>query len=459
MTRTVLPPILAAGVILAAAPVAPAAATIPAFARRYHTSCSTCHTAAPKLNVLGEAFRLNGYRFPENDLLLRKEESVPLGEDPWKELWPRAIWPGEIPGTVPLAIRLQNDVGLTRLSTGGSQFAFNFPHEVYLLAGASLGDQIAAFLESEWTKEDGLEVVQAKVEFQDPVSGLPERLLNVWVGMQNLYLTTFADRQIDRAGRQSFHWQEFAVSDLPVRGPGGVLLDPSENEFRLEGTQPAMELNGLAVSRFAWAVGVGQGTSEGAEDNNDRKDLYYRVRYKLGGLGLDGSYRASEGPPQGGGGQLRDRSVTLEHFGYLGGEPAAAGITDDHSAFGVVARVLFGPLDVGGGYVWGRNSDPWGFGTGALHWGSVHAKAEYLVYPWLITSLKAEHFTLDRPPASPAGSPLPGDQDRIIPGVIALIRQNVRAVVEADLYLHDERSSALGEPTPAALWVRLDVAF
>ena len=445
--------------MLAAPPSALATTTIPAFARRYRTSCSTCHTAAPKLNVLGEAFRLNGYRFPENELLLRKEEPVPLGEDPWKDLWPRAIWPGEIPGTVPLAIRLQNDLSLTRRPSGGSRFAYDFPHEVYLLAGASLGEQIAAFLETEWSKEDGLEVVQAKAEFQNPVPGLPRRLLNLWVGMQNLYLTTFADRQIDRAGRQSFHWQEFAMRDLPVRGPGGALLPPSENAFRLEGTQPAVELNGVAASRLAWAVGVGQGTSEGAGDNNDRKDLYYRARYKLGGLGLDGSYPKSEGPPQGGSGQLRDRSLTLEHFGYFGGEPAATGITDDHRAFGVVARLLFGPLDLGGGYVWGRNSNPWGLGTGALRWGSLHAKAEYLVYPWLITSLKAEHFTLNRPPASPAGSPLAGDLDRITPGVIALVRQNVRAVVEADLALHDARSQALGEPRPAALWLRLDLAF
>ena len=46
---------------------------IPAFARKYRTGCTTCHTAAPKLNVLGEAFRLNGYRFPENDALLRRD--------------------------------------------------------------------------------------------------------------------------------------------------------------------------------------------------------------------------------------------------------------------------------------------------------------------------------------------------------------------------------------------------
>ena len=92
---------------------------IPAFARMYRTSCSTCHTAAPKLNVLGEAFRLNGYRFPENDKLLRRDSAVVLGGEAWKDLWPRAIWPGEIPGTVPLAFRVANDLVVKRESGQG----------------------------------------------------------------------------------------------------------------------------------------------------------------------------------------------------------------------------------------------------------------------------------------------------------------------------------------------------
>ena len=36
----------------------------PIFARKYETSCQTCHTIFPKLNAFGEAFRLKGYRMP-----------------------------------------------------------------------------------------------------------------------------------------------------------------------------------------------------------------------------------------------------------------------------------------------------------------------------------------------------------------------------------------------------------
>jgi hypothetical protein len=46
-----------------------------------------------------------------------------------------------------------------------------------------------------------------------------------------------------------------------------------------------------------------------------------------------------------------------------------------------------------------------------------------------------------------------------MPGLVALLRQNVRAIAEADLYVRDEpRSGPAGEPAHA-LWLRLDVAF
>ena len=36
------------------------AEAIPAFSRKYATSCATCHVAFPKLNAFGKAFRNNG---------------------------------------------------------------------------------------------------------------------------------------------------------------------------------------------------------------------------------------------------------------------------------------------------------------------------------------------------------------------------------------------------------------
>ena len=53
------------------------AEAIPAWARKYQTSCSTCHAPFPKLNYFGKAFRNNGYRFPGGeDETARKEPAI-----------------------------------------------------------------------------------------------------------------------------------------------------------------------------------------------------------------------------------------------------------------------------------------------------------------------------------------------------------------------------------------------
>ena len=44
----------------------------------------------PKLNSFGEAFRLNGYKIPDADAALVKEEPVVLGAPAWKQTASRA---------------------------------------------------------------------------------------------------------------------------------------------------------------------------------------------------------------------------------------------------------------------------------------------------------------------------------------------------------------------------------
>lgn len=455
-------PVLLFSSLSAAASKKPAHVKIPVFARLYRTSCSTCHTAAPKLNVLGEAFRLNGYRFPDNDELLRKDRPVPLGTDPWKEQWPRAIWPGELPETVPLALRIVNDIQFTRDETVGYDWTYRFPNEVYLLSGGSLGENVGFFVEAEWTEDDGVELIQAKVPFRDPLPFLPDRLLNVWVGKQNLYLLTLGDRQIDRAARQRLLWSEFDVSKLELSNPASGESLRSTNDIQPRFSQPAIEINGIVAHRAYYAAGLSQGTSDLATDNNESKDFFYKLRYKFGGLSFDGTYDSGGGPVIGTGGQLFDRALIVEHFGYIGKFPIDEGIQDEYQTFGVSARWLNGPLDLGAGYVWGENNNPWGLDPPrrVTHW-SVFTKAEYFVYPWLMGSLKGEMFRdkIARELRSEGFSQGSLDSTRILPGVVFLIRQNVRGVVEAELYSRHDPSRVADLRKPHNLWVRLDVAF
>lgn len=123
----------------------PSASAIPAFARRYGLSCSTCHDAWPHLNRAGVSFMISGYR------RLEGRELKPTTED--IELARRAL---SLPAIPPLSImshfgfdlqevgrRASNSTTATRK---GSSFDFN---ELELLAGTPLGKNLSFFLDYE----------------------------------------------------------------------------------------------------------------------------------------------------------------------------------------------------------------------------------------------------------------------------------------------------------------------
>ena len=102
------------------------AMAIPAWARKYRTSCSTCHYAFPKLNAFGKAFKNNGYRYPEGqDPEMRKEEPVSLGSESYKRVWPDAIWPTDIAGVPPVSIHA---IGRFHFNGSDNVKTFEIPH-------------------------------------------------------------------------------------------------------------------------------------------------------------------------------------------------------------------------------------------------------------------------------------------------------------------------------------------
>src|ERR1035438_4010198 len=106
LTRRVFIPVsmMIVGLFLLLVAVTPAHA-IPAFSRKYQTSCATCHNDYPELNDFGLAFKKNGFKFPKDDDFFVKEPPVMLGAKAQKDAFPKAIYPGEIPGSIPIAFR------------------------------------------------------------------------------------------------------------------------------------------------------------------------------------------------------------------------------------------------------------------------------------------------------------------------------------------------------------------
>src|SRR5262252_11114233 len=85
----------------------PKTSAIPAFSRKYQTSCTTCHNHYPELNDFGEAFKKNGFKFPKDDETFVKELPTLLGAAAQREAFPKAVYPGEIPGYIPISFRYE----------------------------------------------------------------------------------------------------------------------------------------------------------------------------------------------------------------------------------------------------------------------------------------------------------------------------------------------------------------
>jgi hypothetical protein len=141
-------------VVVLAASAAPAGA-IPAFARKYRTTCATCHAPVPRLNAFGQRFAANGFELMPGEV---PRDTIATG-DPLLRLQ----------ATLPLAVRFDMYMAaLSRRSGGQVVIDQQLPWVVKVLSGGQVADRIsyyAYFLASERGEVAGLE--DAYVQFTD----------------------------------------------------------------------------------------------------------------------------------------------------------------------------------------------------------------------------------------------------------------------------------------------------
>jgi hypothetical protein len=448
--RALACPILVAAVILPAT----RAEAIPAFARKYKTSCQTCHIVFPKLNAFGEAFRLNGYRMPSETEDMVKEIPVPLGAPAYKRLWPKAIWPGSISPSVPLAVNIKMaDVNTSAVNDQGGVDSvkndFQFPQELNIFGAGTLGDTVSYFSEVTFGQEpDGsvtVELEHAHIGFDSPF-GRPnlfhfrigEIAPNVVDGFQEMWIMT--DAGIDSL---------FAYNPVGVNGGTGLAEEGGGISLPALGT--GIEAYGIVQHRMLYVAGLinGIGDPTGNRfDGNNAKDVYARFDYKLGGMGLDGDLGGKNPPAE----NWRDDSLRMGVFVYRGdgsGIPFdqtdagdVASIQDQHYLrTGFYASAFVRDLNVFGVYMHGTDTlqrfDADGLLLSQIS-PSYHAwftEADYVFYPWLQGAFRYETVT----PADPAVLSL----RTAVFNASALIRANVKAMVEYQRDLREGRNHSL----------------
>lgn len=440
--------------------VASTAYAVPAFARKYQTSCQTCHIVFPKLNAFGEAFRLRGYRMPGETEEMVKQPPVSLGAPAYKKLWPQAIWPGEISNAVPLAINVKMaDVNTSSINEDGSVSTIGndlqFPQEVNIFGAGTLGDHVSYFSEVTFGEAaDGsveVELEHAHMGFDSPFG--PEDLFhfrigklapNIVDGFQEMWIAT--DAGIDTL---------FGYNPIGVHGGTGLAEDASPSPLSIPALVRGIEGYGIIKHRAMWVAGLANGIGPGAADSsgrfdgNNAKDVYARFDYKIGGMGLDGDTGGKPVSDK----NWRDNSVRLGAFAYRGdGSGIDFPVTDDDGfarniqdlhfmRTGVYASLFYQDLNIFGAYLHGADtlqiSDPETTEVvGAIepHYHAWFTQADYLIYPWLQAAARYETVT----PADPAVQSI-----RIGTfNVSALVRANVKAMVEyqRDLRAGDNHS-------------------
>ncbi len=444
-------------VALGVALLAPRASeAIPAFARKYETSCQTCHTVFPKLNAFGTAFRLNGYRMPKETEEMVKEKQVSLGAPAYKKLWPQSIWPGAIPSHVPLAVNVKlADVNTSSLNEDGTtskvENDFQFPQEINLFAGGTLGDHVSYLGELTFGVNPdhsvSTEVEHAHIAFDSPFAS--ENLFHFKIGkftpgvadvFQEMWITT--DAAIDSV----FNYNPIGLNGGTGLGADEMTPSPISFPALVEG----IEVYGIVKHRLMYTAGVANGIPLPDQFGNNSKDFYGRLDYKIGGMGLDGDMGGKEAPDK----NWRDDSLRLGVFAYRGNaggvdfpltDPvgAAINVQDDHFVrTGFFASAYWRDLNVFGAYEHGKDTlNQFDGTTGDLlaanepTYDSWFVQADYVIYPWLHGAARYETVT-------------PGD--RSVPSlrtgvfdVSGLIRANIKAILEYQRDLREGKNYSL----------------
>ncbi len=286
---------------------------IPPFARKYKTACTTCHWGTfPRLNAFGKAYLANGLRMPGGgDEVFIKDEPVAMGASAWSKLFPKAVWPGEIPGQPPIGILSKFDYTVTRerpqdfrgSSDGGSperKFDSEFSgfDDLEVLVGGTFGETLSFFAAGQWGETERAYLNYAPFLFGE------QGLVNVRIGKIDTRGNPVSNhlKQIRKHG--------YLMNEFPVVPAGNFFgWHPGHNGIEFWGSKNGPGGKG----GLEWAVGIVNGSAgEGIEhfdgmgdvaqikhnveekgvglfeEINNGKDWYATVSYKIGGMGVLG---------------------------------------------------------------------------------------------------------------------------------------------------------------------------
>jgi hypothetical protein len=433
--------VVVVGLMLASVPKTSA---IPAFSRKYQTSCTTCHSNYPELNDFGEAFKKNGFKFPKDDETFVKEPPVLLGSKAQKEAFPGAVYPGEIPGYLPIAFRYEGNFNLNRKQPAGFIQQNGFaprtdlfgPNTFTIIGAGSFGQNFSFWIDDDISvgganSDGGLGDGWLKYSDLGHGIGLPKNALNVRFGQFEL------DIPFTQA-RSTY------LSPYDIYGQANVAgsLGTTNNPMIFGEPQRGVEFGGTPNNgNFNWSVAVVNGGNADAAVRSS-KDVYVRVSQKFN-LERDPESRnaiQAAGPT----GPHDHTSIRAGFFYYHGNNqqnqdgtlfPGLATIDEPFYRVGGDLRFKHRKMELYALGMYGHDDNHVvTAGTlssaPAVNFSGGFAGANYWFYPWLIGTFHYDAVNshadfLNGTPASQYHT-----RNRFSPGFQVLVRANIKVVGE-----------------------------
>ena len=446
--------LLAAGTIIWLMATAPRAKAIPAFSRKYQTSCATCHSNFPELNDFGQAFKKNGFKFPKDDDVFVKEPPVLLGAKAQKEAFPSALYPGELPGNLPIAFRYSGFAQVNSkvpLAVGFTPRTDLFaPNTFTVIAAGSFGPNLSFWIDDDISvggsgADGGLGDGYIKANDIGHYLHLPKDALNVRFGQFELDLPFSQARTINLSDYDIYDQASVSLANPALCA---LSIDPAgtacttNNPFVFGVPQRGIEFGGYPNDgNFTWSVAIVNGNNDGPAVRNS-KDIYARISQKFN-LERDSSIRSqvqASGPT----GPRDHTSLTLGAFGYYGRNalniggtlfPGLPTIREPFYRAGGDFRFKYRKFELWGLGMFGHDTNviPNGSGTEFVSATPVtfsggFVEAEYWVYPWLIGLMRYD--VVNSPTDFQAGLSSNNTRNRFSPGIQVLVRANLKVAFE-----------------------------
>lgn len=279
----------------------PAAAAIPAFARRYKLSCQVCHNPIPKLTAFGEQFAGNGFRLASGE---EPGDTVTTGDDLLVLL-----------KDVPLALRL--DLYAQTYANGSAATDFQSPYGLKLLSGGALSKSISYYFYTFLLERGEVGGVEDAIVYFNDVGKAP---VDIAFGQFQV-----SDPLFKRELRLEF--EDYAVYRARL---GDVPVDLTYDR----GIMAMVDVAGFTLTgQVVNGSGIGPAQPDRRFDIDASKNVFLHVTRDLAA------------------------PLRLGAFGYYG-RSHGNGTTNQTRMVAVDGTVSLGPVEVNGQYIHRRDDEP-----------------------------------------------------------------------------------------------------